>query len=82
MFPDYYETDDARAALLGDLAELGPEETAREFRQAGAILEAFMRVAEETSIVCLYVVLGEAKFLAREARERAEAFAAAREEKA
>ena len=74
VFPDYYETDDGREALLNDLARLGAQETARQFGQAERILEAYMHAAEEIS-VCLYVALGEAKSLAWEARQRAEAYA-------
>ena len=59
--------------VRSDLTLLGAAETVRQFEQAEAILQGLLRSAEAIG-VCLYLAIGEASFLAREARERAEGY--------
>jgi hypothetical protein len=71
-----YEEEEIRECLRADLADLGPEEVARQFERAETIISGLLQSFEDD--VCLLMVLSRAKQMATEARKRAEAYAAAR----
>ena len=75
LFPSYAADDEeAQECLQGDFADLGAEETARQFLQAEAVLEDLMAAAEHLTFP-LYVALSEAKSRVKEAHLVAERYA-------
>ncbi len=74
VFRDYaYE--DGRECIAGDLANLGAEEAARQFRKTEELLRGLLYTADDALGWGAVMVLGDAKQLAREAAERAEKYA-------
>lgn len=74
VFYMYHEHDDGRECVTADLAEQGAEEMARQFEQAEAILQGFLRSAESIN-VGLYLCLSDAVDRARLAQEASEKYA-------
>jgi hypothetical protein len=69
---DSFDAEETREVMRATLADLGPEETARQFKQAVEILAGYVQAAEEISVP-LYIALSDAAQRASEAVRRAEA---------